>query len=120
MIPRLKGILTSRWFLTTASIYVLLWIATHGIGAPQVRKLIRDWGRAEPSWVQVPRPHDAPDPPYIDGAVTYYCEVVSYIPFVITARYGVTLGDEAGLGFTAVYFWFGRPSRPYYLYQWAV
>jgi hypothetical protein len=82
--------------------------------------LIREWERADPSWVEVPRPHDSPQPPYIEGSVTHYCQVVSYVPLILTARYGVTLDDEGGSGATAVYFWFGRPSRPFFLYQWAV
>jgi hypothetical protein len=117
---RLKRIVSSRWFLISASTYLALWLATYLIGAPQVRDMALKSEGVKPSWVEVARPPGDSQPPYKEGSITYFCEVVSYAPLVLTVRYGVTLSDEGGIGGTDLHFWLGRPSRRISLFSWAV
>ena len=118
--PRVKRILTRRWFLIAASTYLALWLATYFIGAPQVRAITLKAEGVAPSWIEVPRPARGFQPPYKEGSITHFCEVVSYAPLVLTVRYGCTLSDEGGIGATVIHLWFGKPSRPIFLFSWAV
>jgi hypothetical protein len=115
-----KRFLTSRWFLIVVSLYLALWLATYLIGAPQVREMTLKAEGVGPSWVEVPRPPEGFQPPYKEGSITHFCEVISYAPLVLTVRYGTTLSDEGGIGATVVHFWIGHPSRPIFLFSWAV
>jgi hypothetical protein len=117
---RVKRILISRGFLITLSIYLALWLATYFIGGRQVRAVTLRAGGVQPSWVEVSKPPRDFQPPYKEGSVTYFCEVVSYVPLVVTVRYGVTLSGEGGIGGTNIHFWLGRPSRAISLFSWAV
>ena len=116
---RLKRILTSRGFLITLSIYLALWLATYLIGGPQVRAMTLKAGGVQPSWIEVSKPPRDFQPPHKEGSVTYFCKVVSYVPLVLTVRYGVTLSDEGGIGGTDIQFWLVRPSRAISLFSWA-
>ena len=109
--PRVKRILTRRWFLIAVSTYLALWLATYFIGAPQVRAITLKAEGVAPSWVEVPRPAEGFQPSYKEGSITHFCEVVSYAPLVLTVRYGVTLSDEGGIGATVVHF-LARTSEP--------
>jgi hypothetical protein len=68
-------------------------------------------------WSEVPW---VDDQPRWSGRWEFSCDVRSYAPFFITARYGFTLSDEGGGGDTAIHAWLGRPSRPFIVYDWRI
>jgi hypothetical protein len=105
---------TARWFWIAVVVYAVVWSLTYLIGASQVRRQTLATLQVPASFreVALERAHSQPR--------TYACEVTSYAPFLLTARYAVYIGDEAASGGTGLHFWFGIPSRPIYVYQWAV
>lgn len=108
----------AQWYIGSAAVvaYGALWALTYYVGGPEARKMTLTRAGVSASWVEVPRDPRFIDPPYIQGSMTYYCEVVCYVPLVLTVRHGYSLGgDDAGNGYTALHLWIGVLSEPFLL-----
>ena len=104
-----------RRMLIAISVYAALWTLTYALGGRQVAEITAAELEIKPSYRRVPV-----DTAHLPELPVYGYSVVSYAPFVLTARYMVWWDDEGAAGGTAVYLWLGRPSRPFRIYDWRV
>jgi hypothetical protein len=94
--------------------YGALWLLTEVVGARQVRSHFIVQFNVGASYREVPLNY-----PRVEAKI-WACEVASYAPFVLVSRSFVWWDEEAARGETALYLWFGRPSRAVPLREWAV
>jgi hypothetical protein len=99
----------------TITAYAVIWLLTYFVGGSQVRRFTLAELQIGPSYHQVPLETE-----HLSSFPVYGYRVVSYAPFILTARCMAWRDGESAHGGTAIYLWLGVPSRPIRIYEWAV